>query len=180
MQFDLDASILSIADDDRDAFRNLYEELKDPIYFYALSIVKNEEEAKDIMQDTFLKIRVSARFYRAKSNPKAWIFRIVRNLAIDVFRDRRHITDVDDLEAIGDGEDFEEKVTGFSAANDLMTILKADEREIVSLRVNGGLSHHEISKTLAIPYEQVKWKYTYALIKLRNQLERDRKQKLEG
>jgi RNA polymerase sigma-70 factor (ECF subfamily) len=55
-----------------------------------LSILNDEEDAKDVMQETIVKIKFGAGQYRPGTNPKAWIFRIARNLSIDMVRMRKN------------------------------------------------------------------------------------------
>jgi RNA polymerase sigma-70 factor (ECF subfamily) len=57
--------------------------------------------------------------------------------------------------------------------NDALDRLPAQEREIVTLRVIGGLKFREISEVMDIPSGTAKWKYQKALGKLQNMIERD-------
>jgi RNA polymerase sigma-70 factor (ECF subfamily) len=167
---DLDQCLILIAKGDVNAFKMLYEEIQRPVYFFALSILKDEEDAKDVMQDTFIRVMSCAYQYRPKTNARAWIFRIVRNLAVDVIRSRSKTTDMEEKEDLADGNCFEGKVLDKCMTYELLSILKEDEREIVNLHIYGELTHLEIAKTLQIPYEVVRWKYSYALRKLKKHL----------
>lgn len=85
-----DKYLQSIAEGNIDSLKQLYDEVHRQIYFFALSILNDEEDAKDVMQETFVKIKFGAGQYRPGTNPKAWIFRIARNLSIDMVRMRKN------------------------------------------------------------------------------------------
>jgi RNA polymerase sigma-70 factor (ECF subfamily) len=145
----------------------LYEELRVPVYKFALSIVKSPHTAEDIAQETFLRIRVNAHTYRPKSKPKAWIFAIVHNLAVSELRRTSRLTDYE--------QELNSKSTAFELdeSSVLLDLLNPDEREIVSLHVLADLKHSDIAKALDLPYSQVRWKYAYAIKKLRKHLEKE-------
>jgi len=163
---DIDVCIKKIASGDMTALRELYDVLRVPIYKFALSITKSPDLAEDIAQETFLRIRVYAQTYCPKGKPKAWIFSIVRNLAISELRQATKIVDIDELDdsliSSVDNVDIDEL--------SLFDLLNSDEKEIVSLHVLADLNHSDIAKTMDMPYEQVRWKYAYAMKKLRKHL----------
>lgn len=165
----LNECIKLIAQGDLDALRHVYDQLKDEIFAYSLVMVRNHEDAKDIMQDTFIKVRASAKNYKPGSNPKAWIFTIARNLAYDILRKRKRVVSLKD-QLSNEHYTFESQLDDNSELFDLLSILNSDEQNIVYLRIYGGLSHIEISKVLSVSYEKVRWKYSYAIKKLKKHL----------
>lgn len=82
----LDLCICEIATGNREALRQLYDEFKNPIFLFDLSILKNYQAAEDVEQDTFLNIMQSACKYRPGTNAKAWIFSITRNCCSDYLK----------------------------------------------------------------------------------------------
>ena len=163
----IDLCIKHIADGDMLALKTLYEELRFPIYKFALSIVKSTSTAEDIAQETFLRIRVSAKSYRSTGKPRAWIFSIVRNLAITELRKTSKIINIEDY---NNSLTTEGNNTFEIDELSLLEILKPDEKEIVSLHVLADLNHKDIAKALNISYSQVRWKYSYAIKKLKKHL----------
>ena len=160
----MDVCIKNIAGGDMSALRELYDELRVPVYKFALSIVKSTDSAEDIAQETFLRIRANAQTYRPKGKPRAWIFSIVRNLAISELRRTAKIVDIDEL-----NDSLASSVNNVDELL-LLDILNPDEKEIVSLHVLADLKHSDIAKALNMPYEQVRWKYAYAIKKLKKHL----------
>ena len=158
--------IKKTANGDMTALKSLYDELRVPVYKFALSIVKSPVSAEDIAQETFLRIMTNAQTYRPKLRPRAWIFSIVRNLAVSELRNRLKTVDIEEAYHVSDTS------ADFLASDDLtlLDFLKSDEREIVCLRIFADLKHYDIAKILNMPYEQVRWKYAYSLKKLKKHL----------
>ena len=158
---------------DTEAFGALYEHCSRAVYAYALSILKLPDAADDVSQDAFLKIWRAAPAYSPRGRPMAWMMRIVRNLCIDELRRRPAV--IPDgaaarATAVSDGEAVVQREYIRTL---LETALTAEERDIVRLRVYGGLTHAEIAETLGISAPIVRWKYTYALKKLRKRCIQD-------
>ena len=83
-----DDLILQIADGDRTALKMLYESISGNIYGYALSVIKNRDDAEDILQETFLKVFTAAKSYKPQGKPTAWVFTIAKNIIRDKLRSR--------------------------------------------------------------------------------------------
>ena len=86
-----DSLILRVAQGDTQAFSELYLRVHKAVYGFALSIVKNQHDAEDVMQDTFLKVDAAAGSYQSKGKPMAWVLTIARNLALEKLRERRDV-----------------------------------------------------------------------------------------
>ena len=67
---------------DKDAFEYIYTELKNPVYTIAYRIVQSKELAEDVTQDVFLKLFAIPQNLAVKY-PRAWIFQMTHNAAID-------------------------------------------------------------------------------------------------
>lgn len=169
-----DRLLLLIKERDRDAFRLLYEETAKNVYGYALSIVKNPQDAEEIMQDTYVTVWNQAGQYCSDGKPMAWIFTIARNLCY--MRLRRQTAwngvSLEELkeqesgwepgELCGDIEMAPEK----QALLEALKTLKEEERTMVLLHDASGMKHREIADTLGIPLSTVLSKYRRALKKL--------------
>ena len=83
----IDESLFSrIGAGEKDAFCELYEQISNIVFSYALSLLRNREDAEDAMQETFLKIRSAAHLYVPMGKPMAWIFTITRNICLAKYR----------------------------------------------------------------------------------------------
>ena len=79
---------------DREAFLLLYQNTDRTVYSFILSIMKNPQDAEEVMQETYMKIWTSASSYQSRGKPLAWIFTIARNLCYMKFRDQKHRADM--------------------------------------------------------------------------------------
>ena len=66
--------LLKIAKGDQEAFRQLYQNTDKTMYSFILSVVRNPQDAEEIMQETYLRIWTSAGSYQAQGKPLAWMF----------------------------------------------------------------------------------------------------------
>jgi len=79
---------------DREAFHDLYLAHHAPLYRYALGETGSEDDARDIVQETFIRAWGSLASFRGDSSLLHWLFRIARNLIIDRARARKRRAEV--------------------------------------------------------------------------------------
>ncbi|MBQ2627471.1 MAG: RNA polymerase sigma factor [Eubacterium sp.] len=160
--------IARIAAGDREAFAEVYEATKSSVYGFALSILKNREDAEDVMHDTYLKLYKSAEGYVPQGKPLAFILTIVKNTAYNKLRSRREVagdsfTEETSPDAYGPVED---KLVLDTA----LTVLDDTERMIVLLHAVSGMKHREIAEILCLNQSTVLSKYRRALKKVKEGL----------
>lgn len=148
---------------DKEAFAQIYEELKQPVFTIVCRIVQSKEIAEDVTQDIFVKLFISPPDSSVK-NPRAWIFQMARNLAIDALR-RKQSIDIDDVELVA--EDALSSVVMRMDIESAISRLPRVEREIVSLHINAELHFHEISSIVGLSVPSVYRKYRKAIKALR-------------
>ena len=79
---------------DHDAFRVLVERYQGRAYRLALRVLRDEEQARDVVQEAFLKVYRSLDRFEGRSSFYTWLYRVVMNLCLDAKRrDRsdRHV-----------------------------------------------------------------------------------------
>ena len=83
-----EALVASYAEGSNEAFDILLNRYRSKIFSYIFHIVKNQDVADDIFQETFVKIIMTIKQGRYVETGKfsAWVTRIARNLVIDYFR----------------------------------------------------------------------------------------------
>ncbi len=159
---------------DKEAFHQLYLNTDKTIYSFILSILKNPQDAEEVMQETYLKVWISAASYQSQGKPLAWMFTIARNLCYMKFREQKRMADVglDDLNGEETGELCIplENMTDAMVLRAALEILKEDERQIVLLHASAGLKHREIAEGLNLPLATVLSKYNRAMKKLKQYL----------
>ena len=172
-KFDLDEKLFEkIGNGDMEAFRKLYEETERIMYGYILTLSKNHDDALDILQDTFLKIKSASHLYKASGKPLAWMFTIAKNLFYEKLRRDKRFVSIDDtgLESITDLSfvtNTEDRVVLESALN----ILSDEDREIVIMYVIGEMKHREIAKMMNIGLSTELSRYRRALKKIKSEIE---------
>ena len=171
-QINIDENIFSrIGNGDNDAFEELYLATERTIYAYTLSIMKNPEDTRDIVQETYLKIRSSAHLYKKMGKPLAWMFTISKNLCKNALRNQNKTAYSEDLN-IEDDIRFS-YITDKSdryVLQSALKILSLEEQQILLLHAVSGMKHHEIAKNLEIPLSTALSKYHRAIKKLKNHL----------
>jgi len=137
------------------------------IYIFLRKFLKDEEIAKDILQETFLKaMKVSLEEEKAKN----YLFKIAKNLAIDYLRkEGRLVYEKELLE--GNVEDPEYIIEN----RDIWRPLNEIEREVLILYYYKGYSYEEISKKLRISLNTVKSHIYRAKKKIYNYLKGEKK-----
>lgn len=159
---------------DSEAFRQLYHNTDRTVYSFILSILKNPQDAEEVMQETYLKIWTSAATYHSQGKPLAWMFTIARNLCYMKFREQKRQADMglDDLNGEETGEVCLplENMADAMVLKSALEILKEDERQIVLLHASAGLKHREIAADLEMPLATVLSKYNRAIKKLKQYL----------
>ena len=157
-----------------EAFLLLYQNTDRTVYSFILSIMKNPQDAEEVMQETYMKIWTSASSYQSQGKPLAWIFTIARNLCYMKFRDQKHRADMG-LEELTGEETGElclplENLADAMALRAALELLKEDERQIVLLHASAGLKHREIAASLGMPLATVLSKYNRSIKKLKQNL----------
>ncbi|MGN0324694.1 MAG: RNA polymerase sigma factor [Lachnospiraceae bacterium] len=157
-----------------EAVGDVYELTKSAVYGYVLSILKNAEDAEDILQETYVKICLNAESYHSQGKPMAWIFTIARNLALMKLRGQSRIADIPEFEweqiAAGNHEFQSEDRIVLSAA---LTQISEEESQIIMLHAVGGMKHREIAEWLGMPLATVLSKYHRAIRKLQKILDEE-------
>jgi len=166
--------ILRMANGDGHAFRELYQQTSGAVYGFALSILRNKEDAEDVMHDTFIKTYTSAITYKPSGKPLSWILTIVRNLAYNRIRAGKVNEDLSQYEDYAMTDELVDEtgiITDRMLLKQAMSILDFEERQIFVLHAATGLKHKEIADILDLPIGTVLSKYNRALKKMRNEIE---------
>jgi RNA polymerase sigma factor (sigma-70 family) len=153
-----------------DAFARWQPELLGTLYY----LTGNHEDARDALQETFIKCWRHRETAEAVDNLKAWVFRIALNAGRDVrgtaWRRRRtalgdHAEVLPTKECAPDARLEQDEQLG--RLREAITLLRSEEQEVFLLRQNGEMTYEEISVAVGIPLGTVKTRMRMALGKLR-------------
>lgn len=166
----LDNTMLRIARGDELAFEELYNQTKNGLYSFVLSICGDHHLAEDIMQSTYIRIRLSAKMYKAGSNTLAWIYTIAKNLTYNELAKQKREISLDFDERGGNiGGHY---TIDNSISSPLLNIIKKElnqtEAQIITLHLISGFKHREIADMLEKPLGTVLWAYKNALNKIKS------------
>lgn len=165
---------------DRQAFAVLVERYWDRLYRWLYHLTHNRHAAEDLVQETFLKAMAGLAGFRSGSNFHAWLFRIAYNSFVNQWRaaERSRQPFPHQLPARNDGP--VERLLSQEALQMLARAvgrLPSDYRAAFLLRVEQGLSFHEIAEVLGVKEETARWRVFKARQKLMGvlapQLERE-------
>lgn len=164
--------LLAIKKQDLNALEELYYRTGASVFGFALSTLKNAQDAEDVMHDLYVAVWSGAGKYCAEGRPMAWILTITRNLCLQKYREYQKRSDIPQE----DWESYIESNPNMSPEDRLvlaecMGRLSDQERQIVVLHAAAGFRHREIAKLLDLPLSTVLSKYNRALKKLRNFME---------
>lgn len=164
--------LLGIREQDPKALEEFYYRTSASVFGFALSVLKNTQDAEDVMHDLYLQIWSRIGTYRAAGKPMAWVLTITRNLCLQKLREYRKRSDIpqEDWETYIGGSDKmspEDKLI----LTECLKNLSDEERQVVVLYAVSGFKHREIAKLLEMPLSTVLSKYNRAMKKLRKFME---------
>lgn len=172
--------VVAYASGDNEAFDTLLSRYRDQVYTYILRIVKNEEVADDIFQETFVKIIMTIKQGRYVESGKfgAWITRIARNLVIDYFRQGKseNLVSIDNEEVdVLNRRDLsystiEDEMVKNQISSDIRWLVKAlpeSQRNVIELRFYRNMSFKEIADATNVSINTALGRMRYALMHIR-------------
>tara|TARA_B110000027_G_scaffold49180_1_gene53782 strand:- start:210 stop:827 length:618 start_codon:yes stop_codon:yes gene_type:complete len=170
-QKDYNLIIRATEEKDQQAFSELMDKYKDPIYFMLLKMVNNSDDAEDLTLEAFGKAFNRLNQYTPNFAFSTWLFKIATNNCIDFLRKKKkNVMSIDNRVSNKDGEEymFEIKSEGMTpeqiAMNDqkiqlmrqYVKKLKPRYQTLVEMRYFKELSYDEISEEMKLPLGTVK------------------------
>ena len=172
---DVDGDLLArLYAGDRRALEALYSGHSAYVMAVSLRILRNREEAEEVVQDVFWQLwKGRVRYDAARGRFGTWLFAIARNRALDKLRSRKGPSERDPvqvLEQLAGSEDPE--LDTFSRERQLRILgalgeLNEEQRRAIELAFYGGLSHSEIAEHTGEPLGTVKSRIKRGMARLR-------------
>jgi RNA polymerase sigma-70 factor, ECF subfamily len=179
-----DLSIKALKAGDREEFARLVEAYSSPVYRLGLRMLGREQDAEDVLQNTFIKVMHNIVGFEERSSLSTWIYRIAANEALMMIRKMRPEVNLDDRGTEEDGDYTPVQLVDWSPLPE--ADLMADEskryleraienlpeslRVVFVLRDIEGLSIKETSEALNLSETNVKTRLLRARLNLREQL----------
>ncbi|MHA6246573.1 sigma-70 family RNA polymerase sigma factor [Pontibacter sp. CAU 1760] len=162
----------------------------DPLYNFAYRLTLDEDDANDLVQETYLKAYRFFDYFEQGTNAKAWLFRILKNSFINEFRKKSKQpakVDYSEVEGYYNSEDVEGE-SGVATTTDMRTesvqdligdevasalnALPVDFRTVIILCDLEGFTYEEMAKILDIPIGTVRSRLHRARNSLKEKLEK--------
>jgi RNA polymerase sigma-70 factor (ECF subfamily) len=145
--------------------RRLYDRHGGALLAYACSFVADVGVAEDVVHQVFLKVLQGRS--KAPDAPLGYLYRAVRNAALNVRRNGRRETRLDDSAVFAHRGGDREAEMALQAA---LLELPEEQREAVIMRIWSGMTLEEIAAASGVSLNTVASRYRYALGKLRERL----------
>mgnify|MGYP000492401691 CR=1 FL=1 len=170
---------------DQESLETLILRHKNRVFSYILLIVKNQELAEDIFQETFIKVIRSLKRGKYIENGKfvSWVLRIAHNLIIDHFRKLKlkgtisndsSEVDIFNSQKYSEATIEDQMINSqiLSEVKDLIKELPEDQQQVIYMRHYMGLSFKEIADQTDVSINTALGRMRYALINLRKLIEK--------
>ena len=141
------------------AFQKIYTQYNKLIYGIAFGILKNKEDAEDIVQIFFSKLYTIEKEKLPREKIASWIYTVIKNEAISLLRKKKDHFDIETIYEIEDKDNEINNLIDKEEFNKLISKLDDKEREIITLKIIAGLPFEEIAKLLNKPSGTIKWRY---------------------
>lgn len=131
----------------------LYDVLGKNMLAVARGVVGDKFVAEDVVQDSFLKIVRNVNKYKKRTNPCAWVLKIVRNTALNTLKAEKNkkTEDIDEFYALASGDDEEEKSTTKILVETLMDLLAPPiVKQMIYLKYFLDMTVREIAKEVGM------------------------------
>ena len=172
---------------DQDAFQQLVERHQVRIFHHALRMMGNQQDAEEVLQDTFVQVFRNLDRFEERSRFSTWIYRIATNEALMRLRKASRKREVFLEDTLGkDGERYAEEIRDFARSaldqvlddevRQLLTRVLAElpeeYRAVFVMRDMDGLSNAEVAEVLGISVPAVKSRLHRSRLYLRDRLSR--------
>lgn len=134
---ELDKLIQQVQKGDVQAFRQVVEKYERLAYSIAMKITKNQEEAEEVVQDSFLKIYRYIHQYNGESKFSSWLYKIVYNTSLTKIRNKKLA-----IEPIGQSH------LNLKNIEDRDAIVKSDQEVIIKMAIEQLATDDQLILTL--------------------------------
>lgn len=159
---------------DQVAFQWLYDQYSPALYGVVLRIMRDEEQAQDVLQDIFIKVWKNLDAYDAgKGRLFTWLLNVARNTAIDALRARKTHptnairTDEENVHIIDQQHNTQQPNPDHIGVQEIVSQLRPERKQLIDLVYFAGYTHEEAAEELNLPLGTVKTRVRAALQELK-------------
>lgn len=154
-----------LAEGRSDALAALYDRFGRALYRVAWTLLRSRQDAEDAVQEVFLGVVRSRAALSQVENLRAYLFSTLRHVVGRIAARRKNASTIDSPSR--DTVESEIDAELFGQLERALAALPAEQREVVTLKIDGGLTFAEVAAVLGIPSNTAASRYRYALEKLR-------------
>ncbi len=161
--------VLEVQKGNRSAYTGLVKRYEKQLFRLLVKFVRDEELARDIMQEAFLKTYMSLAKFEFRCSFKNWLYKIALNTARNKIRAQREMENIEDV-VILEICLIEKNMVHDELLQELrqfVETLPEKQKRTLELRVFQDLSFKEVSVLMDCPYDTAKANYRHAMLKLR-------------
>ena len=153
-------------------------EYERPLIGYAQGFVHDWERARDVVQDTFIRL-CQQDVAKVRDGVKTWLFTVCRNRALDVLRKDSRLVEMDEKKLLKipgntvSAATLLEKEEVHNRLDAYLQRLTPNQREVIVLKFQQGLSYEEISRVTGLTPGNVGFLLHHALKRLREWIPRE-------
>ena len=151
-------------------FEALYRAARDDVYAYVVTLLRSRSAAEDVTAQAFERaFRKVRRYDPGKGGPRAWLFGIARNAALDELRRGKRIATLvaEPADAAATPDEAAERALERAAVRNALAGLPPRDRELIGLKFHAGLDNAEIAAVLGVSVSNAGTQLHRAMTKLR-------------
>lgn len=150
---------IEIKNNNKIAFEKLYNQYNKLVYGIAFSILKNNQDSEDIVQNVFTKLYTMDKSKLPNNNEATWIYSVTKNETLNFLQKKHSDISLENVYEIEDTDNEINEIIDKDTYNRLISKLDDKEKEIISLKILANFSFDEIGTLLNKPTGTIKWKY---------------------
>ena len=136
-------------DESRVTFEALYGESRDDVYAYVAGLLRDRSAAEEVTSQAFERAwRKRRQIDKRRGTPRAWLFGIARNAALDELRRRGRVVPDPESAVAAPSANPADMAVDRAALHQALDSLDGRERELVALKFFAGLSNAEIATVI--------------------------------
>lgn len=151
----------------KEVLEEIYNKYQKVIYGIAFGILKNKDDAEDIVQSVFIKLHILDNSKLPENNITSWMYTLTKNEALQLLRKQKNNIDLDSIYDLEAPNSEINQLIAQETYNKLISNLSAKEKEIISLKIISNLSFEQISQLLGEKTGTIKWRYYKAIYNLK-------------
>lgn len=159
------------------AFEYIVKKYKKKVYTIIFNIIRDTQDAEDLVQEVFLRVYSSIKRFKGRSNFYTWLYRISINVSFDYLKkNRRNLEFRDDFSISVDAIEVEKGLGRKEIIEkifDLANNLPKKQKLIFILKFQNDFSNKEIGEILGLSQDTVKANLYHALKKIRDALKKE-------